>query len=92
MLPITSFLKDEIGFVVFTIIHIPLYAWMFWSLTIPASLPMFTRAWDIFLIVHVFLHILFLKHPENRFKTWVSWFIIVGAGICGAVDLLFLFF
>ena len=89
MFPATFFLKDETGFLVFTLAHIPLYAWVCWSLSSSSFSPTFIRAWDVFLIVHVFLHILFLKHPENRFKSWVSWFIIVGAGVCGVLDLLF---
>ena len=91
MFPATFFLKDETGFLVFTLAHIPLYAWVCWSLSSSSFSPTFIRAWDVFLIVHVFLHILFLKHPENRFTTRFSWFIILGAGICGALDFLFSF-
>jgi hypothetical protein len=84
MFPATSFLKDETGFVVFMLLHIPLYTLLLWGLS--GANAGLIRGWDIFFIVHVGLHILFLKHPENRFTTRLSWFIIVGAGVCGALD------
>ncbi len=87
MFPLTFFLKDEVGFLVFTLVHIPLYAWVCWSLSSSPLSPIFFRAWDIFLIVHLFLHILFLKHPENRFKSGFSWCIILGAAVCGMIDI-----
>jgi hypothetical protein len=88
ILPATSFLKDETGFVVFMVAHIPLYALMFWSLFGTGTNAGLMRGWDVFFIVHVGLHILFLKHPENRFTTGLSWFIIVGAGVCGVLDMI----
>ncbi|MCU0425622.1 MAG: hypothetical protein MUF71_08365 [Candidatus Kapabacteria bacterium] len=88
MFPLTSWLKDDIGYAVFTLAHIPLFAWVLWSLAQSPLSPIMVRSWDIFCIVHVGLHILFLKHPENRFTTGFSWCIIVGAGVCGAVDLI----
>jgi hypothetical protein len=43
---------------------------------------------DIFFIVHVGLHLLFLKHPKNEFKDLISWIIILSAGMFGLLDIL----
>ncbi len=43
---------------------------------------------DVFFIVHVFLHLIFYNHPENRFRSVFSYVLIFGAGMFGAVDLL----
>jgi hypothetical protein len=40
-----------------------------------------------FFIVHVVLHLLFLRHPLNQFSSPFSWLLIGGAGLCGALDL-----
>lgn len=87
MFPLTSWLEDERGYAVFTLLHIPLFVWICWSLaTIPLNQGLI-RSWDIFCIVHVGLHLLFLRHPQNRFTEPLSWGIIVGAGVCGIFDL-----
>jgi uncharacterized membrane-anchored protein len=49
---------------------------------------MFRKGFDIFMMVHLFLHLLFLQHKKNEFKDWISWSIIVGAGVCGLIDLI----
>jgi hypothetical protein len=42
---------------------------------------------NIFFIVHAVLHGLFWRHPDYHFKTLFSWLWILGAALCGAVDL-----
>ena len=49
---------------------------------------MFRKGFDIFMMVHLFLHLLFLQHKKNEFKDWISWSIIVGEGVCGLIDLI----
>jgi hypothetical protein len=84
--PGLSLLSDARGFVVFMLAHIPLF---FWLLAMyQRGSQSFRMGFDVFLIVHLGLHILFLRHPNNLFKDWISWSIIVGAGICGLIDLL----
>jgi hypothetical protein len=87
MFPATSMLRDDTGYVVFTLAHIPLFCLMLWSLFGTGTNEGLMRGLDIFFIVHVGLHILFLKHPENRFTTPLSWGIILLTGVCGALDL-----
>lgn len=72
--PFTSHLPDKRGFQVFTLLHIPLFALIFWA----ASFTSFQIGFNIFLIVHVGLHYLFRNHPQNEFDNWLSQFLIVG--------------
>ncbi|MEQ9298170.1 MAG: hypothetical protein RIF33_06395 [Cyclobacteriaceae bacterium] len=84
--PATSFLNDRAGMIVFTLLHIPL----FYILLLPQYFnnPTFRVGFSIFLIIHVFLHLLFLLHKKNEFKDWVSWLLIKGAGLSGALFLI----
>jgi hypothetical protein len=87
--PLTFWLNDRLGYFVFMALHLPLYVLLFWNLY-RADGPNHTliRGFNIFFIVHVFLHLLFLKHPKNEFKSVFSWVIILGAGISGFIDLM----
>jgi uncharacterized membrane protein (DUF106 family) len=86
--PGLSLLSDSVGFIVFMFVHIPLYYWLLWNVIAGANPQAFIRGFDYFLIIHLGLHVLFLKHPKNEFKDWISWVIIAGAAVCGALDLL----
>jgi hypothetical protein len=89
LFPLVSRLKVKTGYFIFTGIHIPLYFLLFWGLYDKNGLNLCAiRGLDIFFIIHVFLHILFLKHPKNQFKSAISWMIILGSGISGAIDLI----
>ncbi len=88
MFPLTSRLDEKTGYLVFIIAHIPLYLVLFLALFSPNGLNRgLMMGLDIFFIIHVFLHLLFLRHPKNEFKTVISWVIILGAGIAGLLDL-----
>lgn len=86
--PLLSMLNDRWGHIVFVFAHVPLFFWIFWQLTHHTHLSAFIVGFDIFLMVHLGLHLLFLKHKNNEFKDWISWTIIAGAGICGLIDYL----
>jgi hypothetical protein len=90
--PLTAMLNEQVGYAVFTLVHVSLYVLTFWGLWNSGAQGMnanVVRAWDIFFIIHVGLHLLFLRHPLNEFKSWLSWLLIVGAGICGIADMVF---
>jgi hypothetical protein len=79
---------DKVGYVVFTWAHVPLYLLLFWGLFGAGELNRsVVRGLDIFFIVHAGLHVLFLRHPKNEFKSVTSWAVILGAGMAGLVDL-----
>jgi hypothetical protein len=86
--PGLSLLSDKLGHIIFVFVHIPLFFFIFWQLTHSEDIDAFIRGFNIFMIVHLGLHILFLKHKNNEFKDWISWTIIIGAGLCGLLDLI----
>ncbi len=87
--PLLSKLNEKMGYFVFTSIHIPLYLLLFWGLCGQNGLnPNLIIGLDIFFIIHVFLHVLFLKHQKNQFTSMFSWIIILGAGIAGLIDII----
>jgi hypothetical protein len=85
--PATAMLNDSIGYRVFTAAHVPLYLIILLGLASPERVA-WMRGLDVFFIVHVLLHLLFLRHPKYEFKTVLSWVLIICCGLCGAVDLL----
>ena len=84
--PGLSFLNDKLGFITFIFLHIPVFYWVL--LEFELNNESFRKGFDYFLIVHLFLHLLFLMHKKNEFKDWISWSIIFGAGLFGLLDLL----
>jgi len=87
--PGLSSLRDSIGIKLFIFVHIPLFYWLL--IEIQSGNEQFILGFDVFLITHFFLHILFLKHRKNEFKDWISWSIISSAAICGLIDLIIKF-
>ncbi|MEL6655182.1 MAG: DUF6713 family protein [Bacteroidota bacterium] len=87
ILPGLSLLPDRSGMIVFQILHIPLFYLILAEAL--AGNEVFIRGLNIFLIIHLFLHIGFLWHSKNEFKDWVSWSIIIGAAVFATLDLLF---
>lgn len=87
--PLTFWLDDKWGYWAFTGVHVPLYVALFWYLVGDGSLNIsLVRGLNIFFMIHVGLHLLFLRHPKNEFTGLFSWLIIVGAGVAGLLDLL----
>ncbi len=86
--PGLSHLEDKTGHLVFMIAHIPMFFFLIWKLTNGSETETFRFYFNIFLIAHVILHLLFLRHKKNEFKDWISWTIIVGSGLCGMLDLM----
>lgn len=87
ILPLTSFLDDKRGFQAFMLLHIPLFLLILYGQR-GATAHSFMYGLDIFFIIHLGLHILFLRHQKNEFRDLLSWSIIGGAGLCGALDLI----
>ena len=83
--PGLSLLSERKGMIIFIFAHIPLVYWILWE--IQSGNEKFIYGFDIFLIIHFFLHLLFLRHKNNEFKDWISWSIITGAAVCGILDI-----
>ena len=75
--PGLSLLSDKIGHVLFVFAHLPLFYFIYWQLTYSQDIEAFMKGFNIFMIVHLLLHILFLKHKNNEFKDWISWSILI---------------
>jgi len=85
VLPLTSWLPDEYGFLVFLFFHIPLFAILVWLI---ANLNQTIRyrsrlGFSIFLIVHGILHLLFAEHRLYEFTSAYSNILIFGGALCG---------
>jgi len=89
LFPGLSKLEDKTGYIIFILVHVPIFLCLFWQLTNSSDFEAFRKGFNIFLVIHFGIHILFLKHKNNLFTNWISWLIIAGAGICGALDLMF---
>lgn len=86
--PGLSLLSNKPGQLIFIFAHIPLLFILFYLLTSPADNSSFIIGLDIFMIIHIALHLLFLKHKNNEFKDWISWTLITAPGLFGLADLL----
>lgn len=86
--PGLSLLSNKLGQFVFIVAHIPLFILIYYQLTSISENKVFILGFDIFMVVHVVLHLLFLKHKSNEFKGWLSWGLIIGTGLFGLADLL----
>jgi hypothetical protein len=86
--PGLSLLDDDWGYLAFMLVHIPLFLFLFLGLYGQGPNEKFIFGLDVFFIVHVALHLLFLRHKRNEFKDWISWTIILGAGLFGLMDLI----
>jgi hypothetical protein len=86
IIPLLSRLRERTGYWVFTAIHIPLYLLLLSALYRPT--PGLVVGLDVFFVVHIFLHVLFLKHPKHQFTSAFSWTMILGAGSAGLIDII----
>jgi hypothetical protein len=89
VLPVTSFLPDTVGFRVFVLLHVPIFAWLLWQ--VAHTDRAVRRRWhnivSAFLVVHVALHSLFSGHVHYDFNGWMSRLLIFGGGAFGALHL-----
>ncbi|MFY0674059.1 MAG: hypothetical protein JXQ87_11665 [Bacteroidia bacterium] len=83
--PLLSRLQDKNGFIIFTLLHIPLFYWVFNQMQ--GENIEFRLLFDAFLIIHLGLHLILRKHAKNEFRDWFSWLIIIAAAFFGALDL-----
>ncbi|HEX8657808.1 MAG TPA: DUF6713 family protein [Hymenobacter sp.] len=84
--PGLSGLSERWGKPVFMLVHGPLY-FVLLVLANGPGCPGFIHGFSIFCLVHAGLHLLFLRHPKNEFTDWLSWSIIAGAAVAGALEL-----
>lgn len=66
--PGLSLLSDKLGHIVFVFTHIPLFFFIFKQLSHSQDIEGFIKGFNVFMIVHLGLHILFLKHKTMNLK------------------------
>ncbi len=89
VLPLTSWLSDELGQSVFLLAHVPLYA-VLTALIASRKETVRKRARfliSLFLIIHGILHLAFMSHEYYEFESIESGLLIYGGALCGAVYL-----
>lgn len=86
MIPILSSFSDQTARAFYVLMHIPLlYILLLEGLKLENE--SFQKGLNYFLIIHLIIHNLLLKHPKNGFTDEISWFLISGAALCGFLDL-----
>jgi len=86
-----STMQEAASYMTFTTLHVPLYILLFWGLFATSNTGInqgVVVGLDIFFIVHLLLHLLFLRHRNNQFTSIFSWILILGASVGGILDLL----
>lgn len=81
--PGLSLLNERWGYWLFVWLHVPLFAYLLMFI----EQENFRWGWSIFSLVHIGLHVLFLKHPKNKFTRLSSWGLILGSGLFGGAYL-----
>ncbi|MFZ1291187.1 MAG: DUF6713 family protein [Melioribacteraceae bacterium] len=87
MFPGLSLLNDKLGFTIFLLAHIPLFGLLAFYLLKSNNINSLIYYFEIFFIVHLILHLLYLHHPKNEFKDWISWTLIITPAVLGFIDL-----
>jgi len=87
VIPVIRSLADETGSIVFVAVHIPVFAIL---VALVSSRNINTRRMTrtgigLFLVLHGFLHLLFMKHPAYEFSTLLSNTLIFGGSILAIV-------
>ena len=80
-------LDDERAHQLFTLLHVPLFILIFWFLSRPHQ-PVyfwFQLVIDLFLIIHLGLHLLFRNHPANAFTSAFSMGLIGTMALLGLI-------
>ncbi len=84
ILSLSERVSDEAFYRIFTALHIPLLVLILWATPSRG----FQIGFDLFLVVHLGLHIGLRRHPLVQFRNSFSWSLIIGAAVSGAVHLL----
>jgi hypothetical protein len=90
MHPFFSWIEEAKAYWAFTLVDVPLYLLLFWAVIDSGDSGQNLRVvfcLNAFFVVHAALHVGFLWHPQNEFRSAGSWILILGAGLCGAIAL-----
>lgn len=90
ILPLTSWLPEETGMLVFLFFHIPLFAGLVALVTSKNDKVRFRSkiGISVFLLFHAVLHALFSGNPASEFSSLSSLILIYGGALLGAIHLI----
>jgi len=89
VLPLTSWLPDEMGQLTFIAIHIPLFAILLALISSRNELIRHRTRFGIsvFLPIHGIFHLAFMTHENYEFESVISNFLIFAGSVCGLLYL-----
>ncbi len=85
--PGLSLLNDAWGYRIFMLAHIPLFYFILKRIGDGSDNESFIYGMNVFFIIHLGLHLIFLIHKKNEFRDWLSWTIISAAAAFGLTDI-----
>ena len=88
MLPMLHLFELNLGYAVFTALHVPLFFAVIQGVCSKATSDRVIHKLNFFNILHLGLHLLALWCPRNTFTSVLSWVLIAGGGFCGTVHVL----
>jgi hypothetical protein len=85
-------LKEQTGYIVFSLIHLPLYFWVIYTVSQACSggYVIVYLLVDVFLIAHAAIHYFFRKHAANGFSTAYSSILIYSMAVLSVIQLIIL--
>jgi len=86
-------MKEQTGYIVFSLIHLPLYFWVIFTISQiwSGGYVLIYLLTDIFLIAHAIIHFFFRKHSANGFRSIYSNVLIYCMAVLGMIHLLLMF-
>jgi hypothetical protein len=81
MLPLLNFLDDNVGYQVFTIMHVPIFAAILLGIHSNKNWNRILFQWSVFDVIHTGLHTLAVWCPRNPFSSPLSWSLIICAAM-----------
>ena len=85
-------MKEQTGYIVFSLIHLPLYFWVVYTVSQVWSggYAIVYLLTDVFLIAHAVIHYFFRKHAANGFSTIYSNILIYSMATLSVIHLILL--
>ncbi|MCZ8342313.1 MAG: hypothetical protein O9301_04715 [Leptospira sp.] len=84
-------LEDHVAYPIWLFLHLPFFLFPLFAIApeLAGDTKLILRnSFDIFLIIHLFLHLWFRKHPDYKFHSVVSNLFLYSAAGFGLIDLI----
>jgi hypothetical protein len=90
--PLTAFMEEETGMLVFLWLHVPVFALLFYfsASAIAVGGNAFSIGFSVFCVAHAFVHFLYERHPKCEFRNALSRSLIWSCAAAGFFAILLL--